>query len=286
MRILSVLLITALSIISTFAEEKEIRVISLSPAITETVFHLGGGKYLVGRSSACNYPEEAKSLPTAGGFAKPDLEPVAVLNPTLLFTNDMFPSEAGDTLEKLGIRVINRQCKTIDDYRDWVLRIGELLDCKESAANEILRVEQQLAGLKENADSIPAEKRVRVAWIIWNQPLMLAGKGSLPDTIMELTGCINVAAGINEPYFKPSFEWLVIEDPDCIIWVDMPPGMLKVMESSAPWKDLRAVKEKRVIHAIPEDMLLRPGPRLFEGMHLLQKAVYPRLRRVPETRKL
>ncbi|MBO5958929.1 MAG: cobalamin-binding protein, partial [Lentisphaeria bacterium] len=44
----------------------EIRAVSLAPALTELVFHLGGGDLLCGRTDACTVPAQAAQLPVAG----------------------------------------------------------------------------------------------------------------------------------------------------------------------------------------------------------------------------
>ena len=47
------------------------RVASLSPNLTETVVRLGAEDQLVGRSSACDYPESVRKLPVVGRFGVP-----------------------------------------------------------------------------------------------------------------------------------------------------------------------------------------------------------------------
>src|SRR3989337_242254 len=46
--------------------KKPERIVSLSPAITETLFMLGAGKAVVGRTDFCNYPKEAEKKKTVG----------------------------------------------------------------------------------------------------------------------------------------------------------------------------------------------------------------------------
>ena len=70
-KILFLILINALSV--SAAE----RIVSLSPALTELVCHLGCEKQLIGRSDVCNFPESVREIPVAGlprsdsGLAKP-----------------------------------------------------------------------------------------------------------------------------------------------------------------------------------------------------------------------
>jgi ABC-type Fe3+-hydroxamate transport system substrate-binding protein len=60
------------------------RVISLSPAITETLFAIGAGSQLVGVSDYCNFPDAAKALPRTGTALTPGYEAIVRLAPTLI----------------------------------------------------------------------------------------------------------------------------------------------------------------------------------------------------------
>jgi ABC-type Fe3+-hydroxamate transport system substrate-binding protein len=60
------------------------RVVSLSPAITETLFAIGAGSQLVGVSDYCNFPDAAKALPRTGTALTPGYEAIVRLAPTLI----------------------------------------------------------------------------------------------------------------------------------------------------------------------------------------------------------
>ena len=60
------------------------RLVSLSPALTETLFAIGAGPELVGVSDYCNYPEAAKKLPRVGTSLTPGYEAIVRLAPSLI----------------------------------------------------------------------------------------------------------------------------------------------------------------------------------------------------------
>src|SRR5258707_11591621 len=60
------------------------RIVSLSPNTTETVFALGAGDRVVGRSRFCDYPPEVLAIPSVGGYVDPSLEAILALAPTLV----------------------------------------------------------------------------------------------------------------------------------------------------------------------------------------------------------
>src|ERR1700688_113083 len=60
------------------------RIVSLAPAITETVFALGAGADVAGVSQYCDYPPEVAKLPKVGTFITPNIEAIAGLRPTIV----------------------------------------------------------------------------------------------------------------------------------------------------------------------------------------------------------
>lgn len=248
-----------------------VRIVSLSPALTETVVQLGGRDSLVGRSTACNYPESILSLPCAGDFGIPNLERLLTLRPTHFIDNDLMDEKVKKILEKSGITIEIHQCRNIADYRDWVLRLGKILNRENAAKKEIKRMDEVMEKLRENTCSIPPDKRKRAVWVVWESPLMLAGKGSLPDFILRSAGAVNAAGEVSPEYFYASFEWLLQENPQVLVWPELDAERKKRLAKDPLWSELDAVRNGRIIDDISPDLLLRPGPRLFEGMKELQK---------------
>jgi iron complex transport system substrate-binding protein len=52
------------------------RIVSLAPSITETLFELGLGNHVVGRTEYCDLPEQCLSVKTVGGFSDPDVKQI------------------------------------------------------------------------------------------------------------------------------------------------------------------------------------------------------------------
>src|SRR4029079_8015983 len=64
------------------------RIVSLAPAMTETLFAVGAGPRVVAVTTSDSYPPEVKQLPTVGGFAPKTIstESVLALKPDLVLT--------------------------------------------------------------------------------------------------------------------------------------------------------------------------------------------------------
>lgn len=79
---------------------------SLSPAVTEIIFELGFGDRLVCRSSYCDHPEQAKSVPEAGSGANPDIDRIIAFSPVLLITQSPIANKDVARLSEAGISTL------------------------------------------------------------------------------------------------------------------------------------------------------------------------------------
>lgn len=255
-KILFLILINALSV--SAAE----RIVSLSPALTELVCHLGCEKQLIGRSDVCNFPESVRKIPVAGRFADPDIERVLRMKPTLVITNDLINPNVITTFRKSGIKSAMLQCRNIAEYRSCVQQLSSLLNVRERGQKELERIDKELAKKHKPLNC-------NVLWVIWDAPLMVAGKNSLPDELINLAGARNVAENVPQAYFKCSFDWLLRQQVDIIIWSASPKGYKR----HRFWKKLPAVVKGKIIENLNPDLIQRPGPRIFEGIKLLRQSL-------------
>ncbi len=237
--------------------ESEVRAVSLAPALTELAFHLGGGDSLCGRTDVCTFPAEAAALPATGHFGAPAVEAVLKLKPTHIFANALINPRQKTQFEKAGIQIFLHPCDNMEDYLYWVDLMGRELKKPEAATREKVRINNWLAENKTRASN-----GKRIIFILWDDPLMVAGSGTLPHTAITLAGGINVAAG-EKGYLKCSREFLLRTKPDVLVWaVDRP--FLQASEF------LRSLNVPRVYEGFDMDALLRPGPRFPGGADALR----------------
>jgi len=243
----------------------ELRVVSLTPSSTETIYQLGMEKALVGRSSACDYPAEVRGLPVFGDFATPNLEALIRAKPDVLLISDFKTPAMEKSLEKAGIRVVRQLCASAADYRKSVEQLGEVLACPEAAKKELARIDARMAEFA----ALP-ELKTKVLFVAWDAPLMVAGKGSLADEMLRTIKATNVAGKVPQQYFKCSFDWVLKNPPDVVVWQATENVDLK---SHRFWGKLDAVKNGRVVRIDDMDLISRPGPRMFDGMAELRRKI-------------
>ncbi len=238
------------------------RIVSLSPAVTELVCQLGQGSKLVGRSEVCNYPAEVRKLPAVGRYADPNLEKLVRLRPTLVLSNDLRAPRVGGVLKKIGARLIVKQCRTVNEYREWVELLGRELECPAAAAAELLRFDREIADLRRMKPL-----RRSLLWVVSDSPLLTGGRRSLLSEVSQLAGMRNAGDICDLAYYRMSREALLKEPPDVIIWANS--GASPAPDDNF-WGGFDAVKRQRILRYLHEDTVMRPGPRLPAGIRKLR----------------
>ena len=97
--------------------------------------------------------------------------------------------------------------------------------------------------------------------MIWDSPLLTAGADSLPDAVGRLAGLENIVKS-EKGYPSISLEFVLKEDPDVIVWF----AHGKDWKSNPSWSGIRAVRQGHVLIPRDDSALLRPGPRIFNGI--------------------
>lgn len=250
-----------------------LRVVSLAPNITEMIFAVGGESCLVGRTSVCNYPNQALTVPIAGGFGTPSLERLIELKPDVVLEVALADEITGRKIDQLGIRRERITCHSLYDIPDALRAVGRAI-CREKQADEVAR--ELESAIAERRSHLPdKDRRPRVFVEIWGDPVMTAGEGSFISDLIELAGGINVGDAGGSEYYRVSSEWVIEKDPEVILCLYMTRGAsARERVSARPgWAGLTAVRSGRVYDGFPDDVLLRPGPRVMSGIDLLSKAI-------------
>ena len=252
------------------------RYISLAPSTTEILFALGLDEEIVGVSTYCNYPQAAKSKTKVGDFSQPSMETIISLHPDYIFGTGLEQAPVISELKRIFPNVYVADPATIDELFKTINDIGRITN-RTKEAKELLRdMFEDIETINALVKNIPQDKKVKVFVEIWHEPLMTAGKGSFVDELITMAGGINVAHDVARPFCNYSSEKVISLDPECIILTYMDKAApLKLLESRFGWKNITAVKNKRVFNDIDPDILLRPGPRITEGLKEIFKRLYP-----------
>lgn len=248
------------------------RIVSITPNTTETVFALGTGDRLVGRSRYCDFPPEVERIPAVGGYVDPSLEAILALQPDLV-TGARGPIGRGlfDKLEARGVKSFFPATESIDAIFEMIIGLATILDVTDTGNRVIQSIRAHLASIDKTLASRP---RPRTLLVYGQSPIVVAGPHSFASEMLERAGCHNVVTE-GPAYPTLGMETIVGLDPELIIDATMAGG-----RTSAPigkdrpgWASIRAVQQNRVAR-IDDDRVMRPGPRLAEGVAQLAKAAH------------
>lgn len=251
----------------------KMRIVSLSPSVTEMLFALGAGDLLVGATDYCDYPPEAKQIERVGGLGRPNMEKLLALSPDLVVATDFDRGGYAKTLRQSGIQVLDAKINSIDEMFERLRQLGDALG-RQTRAEELISGMQ--AELKTVADQSGDSERPRVFVEIWDDPLTTVGEASFLDDLIVRAGGINVAHEISLPHPRISAEKVIEWNPEVIVVAHMNRGPISAeqMAERIGWADIAAVNDGRVVCDIPSDLILRPGPRLIDGVKALAQRLH------------
>jgi iron complex transport system substrate-binding protein len=253
------------------------RIVSLAPSITETVFLLGEGERLVGVTDYCDYPPEAARKPRVGGISTPSFEAILALRPDLvLATSESNYAEHVQKLVALGLPVYVIRPVDFETVLDSIERIGALLGHAAPARAQVAAMRREADAITRAVAGVP---RPRVLYVVWPNPLIAPGRGTLITELLERAGGESVTRGEPLAYPRLSLETVVERRPERIIVGRHGPETAG--ELLRGWEGLTAVAAVREgrVYAVDGDLMHRPGPRMIEALRALARAIHPE--RVP-----
>ena len=248
------------------------RIVSLAPSVTETLFALGFGNRVVGVTTYCDYPAEARKLPKIGGFMNPSLEAVVAKRPDFVIgvSSATDPVKARE-MERLGLKVTLISLASVNDILSSIKSIARLLGSPEAGEKLVDKITLQFDEIKKRVASAPRRTTLLAVGL---RPLVVVGGKNFINELIFLAGGENIAGNADQPWLNLPDEYVVAKAPQVIIEAGM--GS-EHGDSAKHWGDLKsipAVREHRV-YAYQSDKILRPGPRIGEGLEEIARLVHP-----------
>ncbi|MEW6324503.1 MAG: cobalamin-binding protein [Nitrospirota bacterium] len=284
---------------------------SLLPGATETVYALGFGDQLVGRSHECDYPPPAARLPVC---TEPKIHPddssagvdrqirslvreglsvyrvdagrLQSLRPDLILTQMQCAVCAASEREVEAAvrewtgarpRIVSLAPARLADVFEDPVRVAAALGAPAQGMLLRDRLAARLEAVARKAQSL--QNRPTVACIEWLEPLMAAGHW-MPE-LVRLAGGVNLFGLAGQP--SPWLHWaqLVEQDPDviclmpCGYGIDRAEKELHLLAGRPEWRQLKAVRQRRVYLADGHAYFNRPGPRIVESLEMLAEILHP-----------
>lgn len=215
------------------------RIVSLVPSDTHSLFALGVGDRVIGRTRYCVEPAAAvDAIATVGGTKDVDLEAVMDLGPDLVIANQ--EENTRPALEALALRakVLVSMPRRVADGIAHLARLTRIMGVeREPAVVELIRRGHALAS------AAAPEPRLRAFVPIWMEPLMTLNADTYGSDVLARAGIANVfgdrlrlyplaadlgkqaaadAAGRDTRYPRVTADEVVARTPDLILLPDEP----------------------------------------------------------------
>ncbi|SHG04757.1 ABC-type Fe3+-hydroxamate transport system, substrate-binding protein [Flavobacterium segetis] len=172
------------------------RIISLVPSQTELLFELGLESRLVGITKFCVHPCHLKStIKLVGGTKKVHFEKIKLLKPDIIICNkEENTKEIVEELSKI-CPVWITDIITIEDNFQMINDFGKLFNCRTEAQKWNDKLAFALSDFKNFVKNIPVKK---VAYFIWKDPFMVAGRDNFINELLKLNHFENIYANNSE----------------------------------------------------------------------------------------
>lgn len=241
------------------------RIISLVPSQTEMLFELGYGDQIVGISDYCNYPAETEKITKIGGLDL-NVEKIMSLQPNMVIDLNAMHRKYQLLFSQLGLNYVNFNVNNLEEIGQMAEKIASILGPTDKSKSFSSSWEVRL---KELAIA-NSEHRPRVYLEIWDAPMQAAGPKSFMGEMLRSCGGQNI---ISEPTDYPvmNSEQIIAADPE-IILVAYPHPNVDQIKNRPGWGNISAIKKNR-IHALDQDLFVRPGPRNLLALKILKDII-------------
>jgi iron complex transport system substrate-binding protein len=290
------------------SKRNNLRIVSLLPSATESLFAIGAGEEVVAVTHECDFPPEAQHLPRLTSSALPqaptaadidrhvrralhagsslyhlDAELLERLAPDLIVTQELcevcavsysIVDRAARRLTN-DPRIVSLEPSSLEDVYANIGTLGELTQRRNGASTVIEGLRRRERATR---DTVAGKARPRVLLLEWTQPFMSAGHWS--PGLLEAAGGIPVLGNPGANSQVITIEQIAAADPDAIIVApcgfDMEKTQAAVTElDEIPgWRSLRAVRENR-LHCVDGNAYVnRPGPRLIDTIEIFANLLH------------
>ncbi|MBW9149954.1 ABC transporter substrate-binding protein [Clostridium sp. CM028] len=254
-------------------EKEPKRIITIAPNITEGIYALGKGSSVVGRSDYDDYPAQALKVTSVGDLLQPSVEKIVELKPDVVIVSALFDKAIIKKLEALNIKVVALGGEeNFNGVYDTMSKLGQVVNASGEAQTIVSDMKRKVA---EITDKVKDAKKPTVYYVagFGKSGDFTAGKDTFIGSMIDIAGGKNAAGDVVG--WNYSVEKLVEKNPDVLICSKLYDSK-KGIKATNGYKDLNAVKNGKLLE-IDENIIVRQGPRLAEGLESIAKLVHPEL---------
>lgn len=227
------------------------RIVSIIPSTTELLFAVGAGDQVAGVTTYCDWPPEAKAKPKIGDIVV-DYERLATLKPDVVVTSWSTTKKASAEIEGKGYPLFSVEPLSFEEIVASLRKLGAL-------TGHVAEGERAAAALEARVKAVVALPGPTVYFEHSPEPLGTTGPDTYVGDALRRAGGRNIFEG---GWKLIDWEAVMARDPEVILIAH---DRKVNFEERAGWKNLKAVRNKRV-HFVKLEHYVYPTPRLADGL--------------------
>jgi ABC-type Fe3+-hydroxamate transport system substrate-binding protein len=246
------------------------RIASLVPSITELLFALGLGPWVIARTGYCTHPAEAvAAVPKVGGTKDVNLAKLRRLAPTHAIVNvDENRMEMAEALRAFVPQVIVTHPCGPEDVDGLIAQIAGAFAALPGVAERAAALRAELYG---ELAATTARADVPVLYLIWRQPWMTVARDTYISRLLARVGWQTLPAQAGGDHGAARYPTLQGNEP----WLA---GAREVLLSSEPYAftqehvaQAQALCPQARVRLVDGERLSWYGPRTTAGLRYLRE---------------
>ena len=244
-------------------KKRPVRIVSLSPTATESLFAIGASKQVVAVDDRSDYPKTAPRT-SLSGFT-PNVEAIAAYRPDLVVIA-YDPKGLSSALGRLGITVVHHDgARTFAGAYQQIVQLGRITGHEPEANRLVRRMKARIATIVASARKVGPGRTV---YHELTPDLYSATSKTFVGKVYAALGLRNIADAADSGgtgYPQLSAEYVVSASPDVIVLADtVCCGQTPAAVAGRPgWDRVSAVKTRSIVR-IHDSIASRWGPRLVD----------------------
>lgn len=248
--------------------------------LAQTVYALGLGPNLVGRSTSAAFPAVANVPNVAGGNGMLNVESVLALRPTVFLTDTTTATPAlRDQLRAAGVTVVYTDPqRTMAGVVPQIETVAAALGVRDAGAKLAQRTRDEIAAAGARVPAQSSKPKIAFLYLRSTAITMMAGPDSGADALITAIGGTDAgtAAGLTEEFTGITSEAMIAASPD--VFLVMTDGLKSIGGVDGLAKipgvaQTPAGRNKRVID-MADSVLLSFGPNTGRVVDALVTALY------------
>ncbi|MDR0332303.1 MAG: helical backbone metal receptor [Dysgonamonadaceae bacterium] len=256
------------AMISSVFAQSNIRIVSLAPSLTQSLYFLEAQNKLVGCTSYCvDGVKDGKEI--VASAVTVNLEKVVALKPDIVLASQLTTPDNIATLRRFGIQVeVFQSPKSFAEICEQFIRLGALV-------GEEARAEYIVNESRQRVEAVSAKMNWRTTpkmfFQIGANPIFTVIPNTFMNDYITLLGAENIAKNFRRGTI--SREFVIAQNPDYIFVVTM--GIVGEEEKNmwGRYPSLSATRNRQIF-IIDSDIACQPTPVTFaQTMEILHKLI-------------